>query len=103
MVYIYILTAILQTNHCVNGLEYSTPLSDEDIFEDASDVVLLYTPFLKLFESSSGFLRGSGAAALWPSSASLFRMFITVGRNFVDKDRRPGSCTIMQASTLNQN
>lgn len=89
---IFLISYILNADHSVDGLEYSTPLSGDDILDDASEVELLYTPFLKLFESSSGPRRRSGAGGCCPWSANFLRMFITVGRNFVDKERSPGSC-----------
>ena len=68
------------------GLEYSGPVSGEVRLDDPSeDVEALPAGFGR---SSVG---DGGAAACWPSSASFFRRFITVGRSFVDTDSKPGS------------
>ena len=83
----------LHSSHCFIGLVYSAPLSDDVTLDDATDVKSLSIPFPKLLESSSGILRGSGAAGRCPSSASFLRRFITVGRNFVERESIPGSCT----------
>lgn len=59
------------------------------MLEEPADVTLLFELFLGW---SSVSLCLSGAAGAAPSSASLFRMFIIVGTNFVDSERRAGSC-----------
>jgi len=82
------------------GLVYSAPLSDDVTLEDATDVESLFIPFPKLLESSSGFLRVSGAAGCCPSSASFLRRFMTVGRNFVERESIPGSCTYIQQQRI---
>lgn len=78
----------LHVHCCLGGLKYSISLSDDAKLEDVDEDELLITPLLKLFE---WFLSSTGAAGCLPSSANLRRMFITVGRNFVDKERSPGS------------
>jgi len=65
--------------------------------DDPAEVTLLYEPFLVDSGWSSISLCLSGAAGLCPSSANLFKMFIIVGTNFVDSERRAGSCVPLQA------
>jgi hypothetical protein len=76
-------------NHVDTGLEYSGPTSEAVTLDDPADVTLLREePFVGC---SSISLCLSGAAGLCPSSANLFKMFIIVGTNFVDSERRAGS------------
>ena len=82
--------AIDLKNHFATGLEYSGPFSVVVTLDDPADVTLLYEERFVGWSSISLCL--SGAAGLCPSSANLFKMFIIVGTNFVDSERRAGSC-----------
>jgi len=87
--------AIDRKNHFATGLEYSGPFSVVVTLDDPADVTLLYEERFVGWSSISLCL--SGAAGLCPSSANLFKMFIIVGTNFVDSERRAGSCVPLQA------
>ena len=87
--------AIDPKNHFATGLEYSGPFSVVVTLDDPADVTLLYEERFVGWSSISLCL--SGAAGLCPSSANLFKMFIIVGTNFVDSERRAGSCVPLQA------
>lgn len=81
------------TNYsCFEGLEYSDSVTSDEAVEDIE--LLALAPLPKLFDASAGFLCGPLAVeAAAPSSANLFIMFMIVGTNLVDKERRPGSCS----------
>ena len=70
------------------------------MLEEPADVTLLFELFLVDFGWSSISLCLSGAAGAAPASASLFRMFIIVGTNFVDIESIAGSCVISKQKLL---